>query len=291
MQALRDEDVSAIADAGDPIGYSPGEVIAVANPAMAATAFYLVRSGEVMLLPASVQLPMNITEVDVSQAEQLAVGRLAAGGLYNEMVLCAPAAPLQAHLVAKAPGTVVICFELSSITKALGAPGGLLHRGAQQQAQLQQQQFLQQQQLLQQQQYLLQQQAQLPGAVMPTMAQLQQQQQQLLQQQQAAATAAALPAVMPVPGLQGKGADINFADLELRRIIGTGQFGLVRVVRHVKTGEVYALKVKCRHDPTGSFFVLAQCAALLLSCVSEPTSSLATSHSITPVWLAHAGRS
>jgi len=41
------------------------------------------------------------------------------------------------------------------------------------------------------------------------------------------------------------GEAINFEDLELRRVIGTGQFGLVRVVRHVPTNAVYALKV-CR---------------------------------------------
>ena len=29
----------------------------------------------------------------------------------------------------------------------------------------------------------------------------------------------------------------------MHRIIGTGQFGLVRIVRHLKTNEVYALKV------------------------------------------------
>lgn len=36
---------------------------------------------------------------------------------------------------------------------------------------------------------------------------------------------------------------IRFQDLEQLRIVGTGQFGLVRVVRHVITGQVYALKV------------------------------------------------
>jgi hypothetical protein len=122
-QALREEDLAAIVDAGDPIRYSPGEVIAVAQPATPATAFYLVRTGEILLLPTTVQLPAGLTEVDVHQAEQLAAGRLLAGGLYNEAVLCAPAAPLQAHLVARSPGTVVICFELASITRALGAPG------------------------------------------------------------------------------------------------------------------------------------------------------------------------
>lgn len=36
---------------------------------------------------------------------------------------------------------------------------------------------------------------------------------------------------------------VKFGDLEMHRIIGTGQFGMVRVVRHKKSGEVYALKV------------------------------------------------
>ena len=36
---------------------------------------------------------------------------------------------------------------------------------------------------------------------------------------------------------------VKYSDLELHRIIGTGQFGMVRVVRHKKSGEVYALKV------------------------------------------------
>ena len=37
---------------------------------------------------------------------------------------------------------------------------------------------------------------------------------------------------------------IEFKDLEMHRIIGTGQFGLVRVVRHIGTNQVYALKVR-----------------------------------------------
>jgi len=58
-----------------------------------------------------------------AQAEQLAVGRLGPGALYNESVLYSPAAPLPAHLVARVPGTTAVCFELSSIKQALGAPG------------------------------------------------------------------------------------------------------------------------------------------------------------------------
>ncbi len=37
---------------------------------------------------------------------------------------------------------------------------------------------------------------------------------------------------------------IAFSELEFHRIIGTGQFGMVRVVRHIRTNEVYALKVR-----------------------------------------------
>uniref|UniRef100_A0A383VZL0 cGMP-dependent protein kinase n=1 Tax=Tetradesmus obliquus TaxID=3088 RepID=A0A383VZL0_TETOB len=248
LQALREEDLAAIVDAGDPIRYSPGEVIAIAQPTAPATAFYLVRTGEVLLLPTSVQLPSNITEVDVHQAEQLAAGRLLAGGLYNEAVLCAPAAPLQAHLVARSPGTVVICFELASITRALGAPGGLLHRGAQQQQQQQRTAAEQQHALLQQQVAMQQQQQQRMAGLVQL--QLQQQQMLALQQQQQMQAAGGLRAVLPgqamptaVAGLDSRGTHIDFADLELRRVIGTGQFGLVRVVRHVKTDEVFALKV------------------------------------------------
>ena len=36
---------------------------------------------------------------------------------------------------------------------------------------------------------------------------------------------------------------IHFEDLKLGRIIGAGQFGLVRIAQHKKTGEAYALKV------------------------------------------------
>jgi hypothetical protein len=37
---------------------------------------------------------------------------------------------------------------------------------------------------------------------------------------------------------------LNFNDLELHRIIGTGQFGAVRLVRSKVTSEVFALKVR-----------------------------------------------
>lgn len=36
---------------------------------------------------------------------------------------------------------------------------------------------------------------------------------------------------------------IEYNDLEMHRIVGTGQFGMVRVVRHIPTNQAYALKV------------------------------------------------
>jgi hypothetical protein len=53
-----------------------------------------------------------------------------------------------------------------------------------------------------------------------------------------------VPTAIPLTTPAAPGAEpIRFEDLELRRVIGTGQFGLVRVVRHVPTNAVYALKV------------------------------------------------
>lgn len=66
-QALREQDLIAIADAGDPIRYNPGELVALAHPSTAATAFFLVTAGEVMLLPASLQIPPGTTQLDVSK--------------------------------------------------------------------------------------------------------------------------------------------------------------------------------------------------------------------------------
>jgi hypothetical protein len=60
----------AIADAGDPIRYNPGELVALAHPSTAATAFFLVTAGEVMLLPASLQIPPGTTHLDVSKVRR-----------------------------------------------------------------------------------------------------------------------------------------------------------------------------------------------------------------------------
>jgi hypothetical protein len=90
---------------------------------------------------------------------------------------------------------------------------------------------------------------------MAGLAQLQMQQQRMLAMQQQMQAGGPLRTVLPgqvMPtavaglGLDSLGTKIDFADLELRRVIGTGQFGLVRVVRHVKTDEVFALKVRPR---------------------------------------------
>lgn len=72
LQALREQDLAAIADAGDPIRYSPGELVALAHPGAAATAFFLVTAGEVMLLPASLQIPPSTTQLDVAKVRPVA---------------------------------------------------------------------------------------------------------------------------------------------------------------------------------------------------------------------------
>lgn len=52
-------------------------------------------------------------------------------------------------------------------------------------------------------------------------------------------------------GQQGEEADarIEFSDLEVHRQVGSGQFGVVRLVRHLPTGRLYALKVGAMLDP------------------------------------------
>lgn len=67
MQALREQDLTAITDSGEPIRHGPGEVVALAQPNTAATSFYLVTAGEVMLLPASLQIPAGTAQLDVAK--------------------------------------------------------------------------------------------------------------------------------------------------------------------------------------------------------------------------------
>ena len=46
-----------------------------------------------------------------------------------------------------------------------------------------------------------------------------------------------------VKARQSNKPQIEYKDLEMHRIVGTGQFGMVRVVRHMPTNQAYALKV------------------------------------------------
>lgn len=80
----------AIADSGDPIRYSPGELVALAQPGSAAMAFYLVTTGEVMLLPASLQIPAGTAQLDVSKVGQgIAYARRARGSPAMKAALAA----------------------------------------------------------------------------------------------------------------------------------------------------------------------------------------------------------
>lgn len=117
----------------------------------------------------------------------------------------------------------------------LAPAGGLLHRGRPDQQGMHQQQLL----ALQQQQLAAQQlQQQLAAQQL-----LSEQRQQQPQQQRKSQDGMPTPVPMTTPSTAGA-EPIKFEDLELRRVIGTGQFGLVRVVRHIPTNAVYALKVR-----------------------------------------------
>ena len=52
------------------------------------------------------------------------------------------------------------------------------------------------------------------------------------------------PGSTAVSTVSGKRAKVPFQDLTQGRIIGTGQFGAVRIVQHKNTGETFALKVQ-----------------------------------------------
>ena len=49
--------------------------------------------------------------------------------------------------------------------------------------------------------------------------------------------------LIPPPHTCSHLCSLVFSDLELHRVIGTGQFGAVRLVRSKVTNEVFALKV------------------------------------------------
>ena len=114
--------------------------------------------------------------------------------------------------------------------------GGLLHRGRPDQQLQQQQQLLA---LQQQQQHVAAQQLQQQLAAQQLLAEHRQQQ----QQSRRSSKEGAVPTPVATSAPLASSADIKFEDLELRRVVGTGQFGLVRVVRHLPTNAVYALKV------------------------------------------------
>lgn len=48
---------------------------------------------------------------------------------------------------------------------------------------------------------------------------------------------------------------INLSDFELKNIIGCGHFGEVRVVKEIKTNDVYAMKIIKKFESTGKFSV------------------------------------
>jgi hypothetical protein len=78
-------------------------------------------------------------------------------------------------------------------------------------------------------------------------------------------------------GQQGEEADarIEFSDLEVHRQVGSGQFGVVRLVRHLPTGRLYALKVGAMLHPrlalcsSHSRCPAADCKLLRLSGTAE----------------------
>jgi hypothetical protein len=231
--------------------YSPEEVIAPAGPAPCA-AFFLVRSGEVLLVPpgAPGALPgaggaAERAAAEAAAAAAAATGRLTVGELFNEAVLTSPAVPLGRALVAGPGGAVVITFDLAALNKALQGPGacwrgaacvfwglsmGLgaaaAHGGRRCRP--------------------------LPDtpppflAPRPPGAMLRPAPRASAPPPAASAAPPAGAAAAPtaIPGIGRRGPLVDFRDLELRRVVGTGQFGLVRLVRNVKTDEVFALKVR-----------------------------------------------
>jgi hypothetical protein len=67
LQGLRSQELAAIAHAGQPVRYQPGELAAVATPGVAPATFFLVATGEVLLLPATLQIPPGTPQLDVAK--------------------------------------------------------------------------------------------------------------------------------------------------------------------------------------------------------------------------------
>ena len=237
LAVLREDQLDALVGAAEPVRYAAGEVVAPAAGAPCA-AFFLVRSGEALLVP-----PGGGGGGGAAAIEPAA--RLTAGELFNERVLTAPAAPLEHSLVAGPGGAVVVTFDLAALNRALaGAMGAgaaaehlrpAAHTAAPPAAAAAAAAAVP------------------PRAAVPAAPMAAAAAPPPAAAPPAAAAAAAVPQPIPGVGLAGAAADaraarglppIDFRDLELHRVVGTGQFGLVRVVRHAKTGEVFALKVR-----------------------------------------------
>lgn len=69
----------AVASAGHPIRCSPGDLVANTSPNTPATAFYLVTVGEVLLLPASLQISASTTQLDVFKVRLGSAGACSGG--------------------------------------------------------------------------------------------------------------------------------------------------------------------------------------------------------------------
>lgn len=169
LSNLSDVDLRNVVGSAEEVTYNAGEVIAAANSSIT-NKIFLVKTGEVVLVPADVPLP-ETGQVELGQVQER--GRLLPGTVYNDEACASPeTATLKASLVASSPNTSLITFTTNDVERVAGAKAMAGGRKA-----------------------------------------------------------------------NGAFKSIDFADLEFHRIVGTGQFGMVRVVRNMKTNEVYALKI------------------------------------------------
>eukprot|EP00199_Chlamydomonas_sp_CCMP681_P000070 CAMPEP_0119102536 /NCGR_PEP_ID=MMETSP1180-20130426/1251_1 /TAXON_ID=3052 ORGANISM="Chlamydomonas cf sp, Strain CCMP681" /NCGR_SAMPLE_ID=MMETSP1180 /ASSEMBLY_ACC=CAM_ASM_000741 /LENGTH=1028 /DNA_ID=CAMNT_0007086843 /DNA_START=136 /DNA_END=3222 /DNA_ORIENTATION=+ len=170
LATLTETEIKTVLQAAVEVKYESGAVIAAANGPVTNKVF-LVKSGEVVLVPADVPLP---GQVELGRMEER--GRLLPGQMFNDEAIASPeTATLKASLVASSSNTTIICFTTNDVEKVVGAR----------------------------------------------------------------ALTGSRKSMGNIAGFKS----IDFRDLECHRIVGTGQFGLVRVVRNVKTNEVYALKI------------------------------------------------
>jgi len=169
LAQLSEVELKSVLTSAEEVVYNPGDVIAAANGPVT-NKIFLVKSGEVVLVPADVPLP---GQVELGRVQER--GRLLPGGVFNDEACASPeTASLKASLVASIPNTTLIMFTTNDVERVAGGKALALGRKS-------------------------------------------------------------------MGGTNFK--SIQFNDLEFHRIVGTGQFGLVRVVRNTKTNDVYALKV------------------------------------------------